>query len=271
MVNQIVCYCLAYAASIFGVSVHAVAVMSNHLHLVFTDNLGQMPAFMERFDRLVALCVKVYRGIDENLWAPGSYDAVELTTSEAGLEKLLYALANPVEAELVDQAKKWPGVISSPWSHVEVPQTVERPKVYFDPKGKMPEEVSLQFEKLPHFADMSDEAYGEIVASALRQKEKGVAARVSAQGRRFMGRKRVLRQRHITRPKTLRPPKKINPRVAGRNTPSRVAALERLRAFHEAYREAYQKLKEGCRDIVFPPGTYRLRCHFGVRCQLFPA
>ncbi len=50
----------------------------------------------------------------------------------------------------------------------------------------------------------------------------------------------------------------LNPRVAGRNKWKRIEALERLREFLTAYREAWRRLRDGVRDVVFPAGTWLL-------------
>ncbi|MBI5488563.1 MAG: hypothetical protein HY905_14615, partial [Deltaproteobacteria bacterium] len=44
-------------------------------------------------------------------FSPGSYSAVELETPDDVLGKLIYVLANPVSAGLVDHAKDWAGAI----------------------------------------------------------------------------------------------------------------------------------------------------------------
>ncbi|RMH42670.1 MAG: hypothetical protein D6689_07445, partial [Deltaproteobacteria bacterium] len=46
LTNQIVAYCVAYAATITGVELHALCVLSNHWHAVLTDPEGRLPEFM---------------------------------------------------------------------------------------------------------------------------------------------------------------------------------------------------------------------------------
>ncbi len=90
------------------------------------------------------------------------------------------------------------------------------------------------------------------------------------QGRKFKGPRAVRRLSPSTRPTTTRGGG-INPRVAGRDTAMRVRSLEAVRAFHDAYREAWTKMKQGPDDFWFPAGTWRLRVHYAVRCHPFPA
>lgn len=268
-VNLVILYCLAVAADRYGVEVIGINAMSNHLHLVVHDVKGLLPDFMAWFDRHVAMCLKEHFGIDENLWSVGSYDVVELTTEDAILEKTVYCLANPVAAGLVDRSKKWPGVVSRPDACRRPPRRIARPKVYFSPKGRLPKTATLRFHR-PPIARLTDDAWSEMLAQGLHLREREIAAEMAMDGRRFKGAKAVRRQSPTTRPRTQRGGG-INPRVAGRNKATRIRSLQALRAFHEAYRAALRRLREGAADVCFPAGTWRLRVHYAVRCHPIPA
>jgi hypothetical protein len=54
--------------------------------------------------------------------------------------------------------------------------------------------------------------------------------------------------------------------VAGRDKWKRVEALSRLQDFLRAYRDAWEALRAGARDVLFPAGTYWLRVAYGVSC-----
>jgi len=58
----------------------------------------------------------------------------------------------------------------------------------------------------------------------------------------------------------------INPRVASRCKELRREALDALRAFWRAYAEALAEYRAGNHDVVFPPGTYKMRVFFNVPC-----
>src|SRR5512133_1221414 len=78
LTNDIFLYVLAVAARRYGVLVHAFCVLSNHCHLIVTDEEGRLPAFMQYLDSLVARAVNASLGHFESLWArDGSYSAVE--------------------------------------------------------------------------------------------------------------------------------------------------------------------------------------------------
>ena len=61
-VNHIFCYALASAAEATGTVVHGWTVMSNHIHIVATDPLGERPQFMALLDREIAKAVSAEIG-----------------------------------------------------------------------------------------------------------------------------------------------------------------------------------------------------------------
>ncbi|NOQ83758.1 MAG: hypothetical protein GQ551_07090 [Myxococcales bacterium] len=66
--EQVYWYCLAHAAQLHGVLVHAACLMSTHCHEVITDVRGQYPKFLETLHRNLALCTKAYRGWPEEVF-----------------------------------------------------------------------------------------------------------------------------------------------------------------------------------------------------------
>jgi putative transposase len=86
-------------------------------------------------------------------------------------------------------------------------------------------------------------------------------------GRRFLGQRAVLEQDPEAAPDTPSPHCEINPRVACRDKWKRIEALQRLREFFEAYRQACLRFRQGLRDVVFPLGTYGMRVFHGVVCE----
>jgi putative transposase len=87
-ITGIIVYALAVSSRLFGVEVHAICAMSNHLHLVVTDVQGVLPRFLQYFHRLVALATKVLRAWEGPLWEPGAVSAVRLLTPAAVVEKI---------------------------------------------------------------------------------------------------------------------------------------------------------------------------------------
>ena len=260
--NEIVLYCLAVAAERSGVRVHAVCVLSNHWHAVLTDPDARLPAFMAMVDKPVAKAVNASLGRWENLFSAEPYSAVRLVTADDVLAKIVYVLANPVAAGLVRRARKWPGILAGP-DAIGRPLRAPRPDVFFRKDGTMPRLASLALVRPPSFDN--DRAFARAVADALDAQELALIRQAAQGGRDFLGEKAVRRQRVTDTPASREPRRARNPRLAARDKWRRLEAIQRLRAFVRAYREALERWRAGLR-AVFPAGTYGLRVHAGVPC-----
>ena len=261
--NQTFLYVLAIAAERYRVDVHAFCVLSNHVHMVVTDPHANLPAFQQFLDGLVARAINASLGRWEAFWAPDSYSAVRLVSPTDVLDKLAYALANPVEAGLVATGSAWPGLWSAPERIGGEPFVVERPKHFFDPKGGLPDRATLQLTVPPGFD--SAEQFRGAVRRELERREEDARSRYRARGG-FLGVARVLAQKPFARPRPGEPRRRLNPRVAGRDKWKRIEALGRLVEFLRSYRRAWEARRAKVVDARFPHGTYLLRVLHDVPC-----
>jgi putative transposase len=262
-VNEVFLYLLALAAQRFQLQLHAFCVLSNHFHFILTDPHARLPAFLQFLDALVARTVNASLRRWEDFWAPGSYSAVKLVSSDDLVEKTAYVLANPVAAGLVGSGSAWPGLWSAPERIGGEAFSVNRPKHFFDPKGGLPDEITLELTVPPGFD--SAERFRHLLACALEAREAGARKLWRARGG-FLGVSRVLAQKPTARPRPGEPRRKLNPRVAARDKWKRVEALGRLVEFLRAYRVAWKARQAGKANVVFPHGTYLLRVVHGVPC-----
>ena len=92
--EQIYWYCLAHAANLHGVLVHAACLMSTHAHEVITDVRGVYPHFLETFHRNLALCTKSLRGWPEEVFNKRSSGVHALLTPDAIVEAI--ATSSPI-------------------------------------------------------------------------------------------------------------------------------------------------------------------------------
>ncbi|MFT3917593.1 MAG: hypothetical protein QM704_26955 [Anaeromyxobacteraceae bacterium] len=256
-------YLLAVASSRYGLDVHAFVVMSNHYHLVVTDHHARLPLFCQYLDGLCARAMNVEWGRSEDFWGPPTFSDVTLVTKEAVLAKVLYTLTNPVEAELVAKGSEWPGLWSSPELIGAGTLTFERPEGFFDPKGVMPEQAFLTL-KTP--SGYTREDFHRLLTAQLTSFEADMAKALEHLGRRVLGVKKVLKQRHTDRPAARAQRSELKPRIATRDKWRRIEALGRLKAFLEEYQEAITRYRGGAHDTRFPAGTYWMRVCFGVAC-----
>ena len=263
--NAILFYCLARAAALYGIQVHAYCFLANHYHLVATDPRARLPEFMRYFNEHTARALNASLGRWEGLWASGTYSAVRLVSLEDVVEKVAYALANPVAAGLVERGERWPGLWSHPRNIGAAAHTAIRPVGgYFRPDGPTPEFVELALTSPT--AATSPDAFAADVGAALRRHETAAVAAVHASGSDFLGRRAVLAQSPHDSPSTLEPRRRLSPRIAAQDRWKRIEALQRLRDFIEEYWAARIAFSAGLAGVVFPMGTYWLRVHQQVPC-----
>jgi REP element-mobilizing transposase RayT len=261
--NQLVRYCLADAARRTGVLIHAVCVMSNHWHGVVTDPEARLPEFLERFHRLFARAQNASLGRWENLWSSEKPSVIALASDEDVLEKMAYTIANPTAAGLVRSPRDWPGVISLQLKEVS---NIEKPDVFFDPKGPLPKQVTWSIVRPPIYSHLDDAAFAQQLALAIERHLHAARTAILKQGRKFLGPKAILQQSFDAVPISQEPRRNVSPRIAGNNPVKRVEAIRRLLDFCRRYRSAWTAWRSGARDTSFPAGTYSLRVHARVAC-----
>ena len=189
-----------------------------------------------------------------------------LETSDDVIDKMVYALVNPVTAGLVARAARWPGLTSAR-HHVGERITVQRPAIFFRPDGPMPADAELTLTRPPGFDKVTDGQFEELLLEQLARQEDEVRTRFKLEGKSFAGVHAIRKFRPFDSPASREPRRKLNPRIACKDTTLRIAAIERLKAFQDDYREAFRKWKAGNRSVVFPGGTYQLRVQAAVRCR----
>ncbi len=268
-VSQVVLYLLARGAERFSVDVHAYCALSNHYHLVVTDRLGNLPAFMQYMNCLIARALNAYYGRWENVWAPGSYNALTLVGEDDVIDKIVYVLANPVAAGLVSRGDEWPGLRSSPQDFGTCVE-VERPAFFFPDAGEAPECITLNISS-PNFASgLGGEELALLVEEKLQTREAELRADMARRGKSFAGAKRARRQSPLARPGNGEPRRKLVPRFACRDKQRRIDALMEYKRFLREYRQALRDFCDGLREALFPYGTYWMRVHFAARCAPMP-
>lgn len=268
--NNAFVYCLAEAAARFHIEVLFTAAMANHHHTGIYDADGNYPAFIEHFHKLFAKCQNALRGRWENFWSSEQTSVVRLVEPSDVLNKMTYALTNPVKDRMVEKAHQWPGISSIGFLLHGRPMTANRPKHFFRDDGTMPEVVTLSFARPRGFEHLSASEFAALALEQVRQVEDTVAAERRKTRAPIMGRKAVLAQRWSDRPGTHEPRRELGPRVAARSQWSRMEALLRNKAFRDAYIAARSRFVEGMRDVVFPAGTYWLRRFARAICATCP-
>ncbi|UJR83339.1 Hypothetical protein I5071_54070 [Sandaracinus amylolyticus] len=263
-IDRIFRYVLAIAAQRTGVRVHAAVLMSTHEHLVVSDPDGRLPVFLHYLHRHVALATKAVRRWEGAVWDHESTSIVELRTPHAVVEKIAYAIANPVAAALVPRAKDWPGVTTRPREIGTATWRIARPPEYFAANDeKWPPHVELRLE-MPRAArdlHLQDDDFRELVATEVASLESAARANVRADQRTFVGADRCAKLSPFRRARSWEPIRDTNPTFAvGRaNDDARRESAARVRAFRTAYRQAFESWHRGLREAPFPAGTWLMR------------
>lgn len=247
-------YCLAMAANKYNIRVHAAVMMGKHIHLLVTDMDGDLPKFMAWFIRQFARCIQQHRGWQWPVWEPGSYSNQHIVSEEALWDALLYIFCNPIKAGLVASVEEFRrGLITT--KRLEAGKLIAtKPPVLFTESA--PAEVTLKLHA-PSMLGFGVRKFARSAAAllpdAVYQARSGI--------RRVLGWKKVLATNPRSEPKT--------PRRKGERSPALKAvvgkalqeAITELRAFREAYREAFEAFSQGAYKTLFPHGTYWMVRH----------
>ena len=235
--------------------------MSNHYHAVVTDKAGVLPAFLARFHRHLAMVLNARRERFENFWSTDQTSVVLLVEDSDLVDKVVYALANPVAAHLVDRTADWPGASSLRLMAPGCSAVAKRPGEFFRQGGPMPESVTIAANCPRHW---TAEKWFTRVLQALASAEATIMRNRAPLGHRPA----VPPNARAASPE---PRRKLRPIVACRNLVRRLVELASFREFRMAYARVRRRWVAGDRDVVFPAGTYFLRVVHGVPCALPPA
>lgn len=264
---QALLYCLGYCLEKYGLLIHEFVVLSNHLHLVYTDH-PDAPEFFRDFFSLSARAINSRWGHWESFWDPVPYHDLRLLEDHDVIAKSAYVLTNPVEAGLVHLPEEWKG--PSSWRlDYDDESVIERPKFFF--RERMPSTVTIRLSRPPIREDLTDAQLRSAIRDAARRRQSEIVRGLLRAGGSFLGMQRVLRQSRSASPSSREPRRGIRPLVAGKSRWAREAALEDQRLFWHRHREACDEWRGGKRTVVFPYGTYLMRRRFRVCVEDTPS
>jgi len=140
---------------------------------------------------------------------------------------------------------------------------IRRPAKYFTNKKVFPETVTLRIAPIVTRPQSSANLSQRVVAAVKNAVERARNA-VLAAGRRFLGRKAVLRQSFQAKAESFEPKRGPIPQVRARNWALLRAILAAHAGFRASYREALEAWRDGDRSVVFPCGTWAMRLMHGA-------
>lgn len=261
-IQQLYWYVTAVYAAKFGIQLHAVQMMSTHIHEVLTDVRGVLPNFVRERNRAFANALKVHRKWPEEVFQRAAAHYLALHGCEAVLQQIAYTLANCVLAGLVDTPDRWPGVtVVANDIGTRIVRTV-RPNIYFNADNPLWPAVAEIAISVP---ESLESEFGFNAARKRLREAVGRAVRMARTAAREAGHiartvSELYRAEFTRRATSIEKRFQRAPIIAAAGD-SRVAAsaLNEIRRFRSAYRTAREKLRRGLRDIRFPDGTWRWR------------
>lgn len=259
-VRELVLYLLGVYAERHNITLYGFVLMITHYHLQGCDNEAQLPNFLRDFDGILARALNCLQGQRDSVWSGSDAVIVRPQVPSDLVSKIVYGMANPAAADLVNRVEDYPGVVISP-DDVGKEFVIERPKFFFRENGRMPERVGLTFEVPQEFESMGMDAYRKMLWEQLRQREAEHRAERKATGRAVIGVKRLMKARQGDRSRSYETWFQLRPNIASKQKADRIAAIKALQSFRNSYRESLERWCAGERDVCFPVGTWWI-CRF---------
>ncbi len=262
-ISQLVLYVLGVAASRYDIGLYGFALLVTHYHLAILDRLGNFPEFVQYMNSLIARAMNTLQSENDKLWSGSGYVAVRPHTGDDLLRKIVYGLANPAAAGLVNRLEDFPGLVLTP---DDIGRTIEvdRPRFFFREDGVMPDKVTLRFEIPPAFEHLGLDGYRKLLWEQLREKEREHRVERRAAGRSVVGRKRLMQAGLGQRSTSWERWFTMRPTIAAKLRADRIAAILALRSFRASYREAWRRWRGGEREVTFPVGSWWLPRYAGA-------
>lgn len=256
-------YLLGVVAARYGIQIHAAELMSNHWHAVVTDPRGLICEFARDLHSLVARALNHAFGRRESLWSSSGLSLVQLVGPEDVLEATVYTVTNPLAAGLVSTPSKWKGLRLTPRDSRGEARCFHRP-AYFRERPDMPERVEVRVTVPDCWDHVGANGFVEQFEARLRRRTTEIRAEFRAARRRFLGMRRVQKQRLGARVTSSEEPPTIRPTVACKDPDLRLRFLGLLATFRRDYRCALEAWRAGDKTVEFPWGTLKMRDAPGV-------
>ena len=268
-------YTTAVAAEETGIELHAVQMLSTHIHEVLTDTRGELPRFLQRRNRLFANAIKCHRRWPEEVFARSPTNCVALYGAAAVEREIGYTLANCVEAGLVARPEDWPGVTITKEGLGRALIRVARPSAYFDPNNpRWPAEAVLRV-TLPEVLVKTYGSQTDARSALTRAVDAAVALarEAAAKAGRCVGALiDLLRVPFDRRATSSEPFGNRVPTFATAGVPDAVRHARHDRAtFLSKYRNALEALRRKEQGAMFPYGAWRVCQEFGAAREESPA
>lgn len=257
----------AKACTIYNVGIAAWALMSSHPHIFVFDKNRNTPSEVWRFKQYVngvfAKWLNWYRSTSGKVFDPNVVaQQFAILDVEEEASTCAYIESNLVAAGILDPDGVFDRAVSKR-EYLFQPLRIERPKGWFQERT-WPEVAEIQLD-IPPLAvaeghtreswwyETQKESYLQQWAALEKRHEEGKPIRTA---REVMSEDPLApRKRKINHSRVL---------CAGRSRSRKARYYLSWRRFLRAYRRAIARLTEGAANVLFPYGTCRMACTFGM-------
>jgi len=251
-----------------GIELFAFVFLSNHLHLLLRDNNGRLAEFMWFFQANLARAINRHLGRRGHFFSR-EYDAVPVLTDADIEERYAYIVTNAVKAGLVDKAAHGPFFSSLELALTDEPRRfrwLDRTRLHNRTRrgqrvqrAEFVEVYELRLTIPPPWRDLSTRARRKRIRELVRTNEQRYRRERRAEGRTVLGRRRILSQSPLMRPRN--PDRRPRVKVFCKLRELKEAYLAGMRDLIGRYREAYgawlSAVRRGARAAIdWPPGCY---------------
>lgn len=269
-VNRLIGAWLAKSLAEHGdaIELYAFAFLSNHFHMLLRDPKGQLPEFMQYFQVNLAKDVNRLLGRRGHFFSR-RHDAAAVLTNEDFETLYAYVVTNAVKAGLLAKARGGPFFTSLELALEERTREfawVDRTRRH--QRSRRGQRVSdaevtrryvLRLSIPPHWREWTARRRRRWIEGLVRANEERYGKQRRAEGKSFLGERRVLAQSPFMRPKS--PSFRPRVRVFCRDEELKAAFLETVKLVTGLYRRAFEAFRKaaekGRRSLVeWPPGTY---------------
>ena len=262
--NNLLIGVLGRAQRLYGVTLHACVVLSNHYHLLMSvDSALQMAQFMAYFQgNLAKEAGRLYKWRGP-FWHR-RYQHVLVSEEEAAqIGRLRYILVNGCKENLVSSPLDWPGVSSTQsllaghqLSGIWIDRTLTHAasaKTKKD-RSRFVQSETVSFSPLPCWKHLPLRVQQQRVRELVAEIEAETAYRHQAEDSQPLGALKVLKLDPHDKP--LHPQWSPAPLLHCVSKQVRDALRESYECFYSAFRQAADRLRAGDLGAVFPEGAF---------------
>lgn len=270
-VNEIIGGVVARYQEIFGIEIFAYVFLSNHKHLLVRAPYRNLDEFEENVNREIARRINKLNGRQGRFWAK-RYSDQECVRDDGVLEALTYVASNPVRHGLVEDPDEWPGLNfiehldrgPKRWfTFTHYSKLIVRNLRELDTAKVFGRYVrtkhAITLSKLPQFEHLPFEEYAKEIRVRVQLRVSDLVSIRRMNGKGFMGRDKILRQRVGSIPKEIS--KSPRPICYSKDR----ATIIEFRAIYSQRRRQYdassRRYRSGDLDVLFPENTFKPPLH----------